>query len=258
MRPLIRPMSSRVLMVKCVASSMVILSRSGRSGAKRSGVDRRLKAASGSHRTTNVPEWVTHEIVAGHTCGGCLVRRGRLRVYWHSAQVFMNDQSSVTLQEFRAALGRFASGVTVITVEIGTGDVHGMTASSFCSVSLRPPLVLVCIDHLAETYLHVRERGRFGVSILKENQEALSEFFADPERNPDAARRLDIRYSQMKSGMPVVAETLTNLDCTVVQSHAAGDHTIFVAEVKEVMVAEGSPLLYFRGRYGACRSAPER
>ena len=125
-----------------------------------------------------------------------------------------------------------------------------MTASSFCSVSLRPPLVLVCIDHLAETYLHVRERGRFGVSILREEQEALSEFFADPERNPDAARRLDIHYNQMKSGTPVVADTLANLDCTVVQAHAAGDHTIFVAEVQEVAVAEGSPLLYFRGRYG--------
>ena len=177
------------------------------------------------------------------------------------AQMFqtnpMSDIHSVTSDEFRAALGRFSSGVTVITVETPTGDIHGMTASSFCSVSLRPPLVLVCVDHLAETYLHVRERGRFGVSVLKEGQEALSEFFADPERNPDAARRLDIRYSQMKNGMPVVADTLAALDCTVVQSHAAGDHTIFVAEVKEVSFAEGSPLLYFRGRYGACRETTE-
>jgi flavin reductase (DIM6/NTAB) family NADH-FMN oxidoreductase RutF len=168
----------------------------------------------------------------------------------------MNDESTVTPDEFRAALGRFSSGVTVITVETPSGDVHGMTASSFCSVSLQPPLVLVCVDHLAETYLHVQERGRFGVSILKEDQEALSEFFADPERNPDAARRLDIHYSHMKSGIPVVAGTLANLDCTVVQSHAAGDHTIFVADVKQVSVDEGTPLLYFRGRYGACRSTP--
>ena len=169
----------------------------------------------------------------------------------------MSESSSVTPPEFRAALGRFASGVTVITVETPSGDVHGMTASSFCSVSLQPPLVLVCIDHLAETYLHLRERGRFGVSVLKEDQEALSEFFADPERNPDAARRLDIHYNQMKSGMPVLANTLANLDCTVVQAHAAGDHTIFVGEVKEVSVADGTPLLYFRGRYGACRERQE-
>ena len=170
-----------------------------------------------------------------------------------SRMTFMSETTSVTPQEFRAALGRFVSGVTVITVKTPADEIHGMTASSFCSVSLCPPLVLVCIDHLAETYLHVRERGRFGVSVLREDQEALSEFFADPERNPDAARRLDIHYSQMKSGIPVVADTLASLDCTVVQAHAAGDHTIFVAEVQEVAVAEGSPLLYFRGRYGATR-----
>jgi len=165
----------------------------------------------------------------------------------------MSDFDPVTPKEFRAALGRFSSGVTVITVETPSGEVHGMTASSLCSVSLRPPLILVCIDHLAETYLHVRERGRFGVSILLEQQEALAEFFADPERNPDAARRLDIRYNQMKSGTPVIANALANLDCEVVQAHTAGDHTIFVGEVKEVSVAEGAPLLYFRGRYAACR-----
>jgi flavin reductase len=162
----------------------------------------------------------------------------------------MSESAEVTPQEFRSALGRFISGVTVITVETASGEVHGMTASSFCSVSLRPPLVLVCVDHLAETYLHIRQRGRFGVSVLKEEQEALSEFFADPDRNPDAARRLDIHYSQMKSGMPVLAHALANLDCSVVQAHDAGDHTIFVGAVKEVSVAEGSPLLYFRGHYG--------
>jgi flavin reductase (DIM6/NTAB) family NADH-FMN oxidoreductase RutF len=159
----------------------------------------------------------------------------------------------VTPDEFRAALGRFASGITVITVELEDGQVHGMTASAFCSVSLRPPLVLVCVDHLAETYLHLHERGRFGVSVLKDSQEALSEFFADPERNPDAAYRLGIAYQTMRSGTPVLHDTLVNLDCRVLDTHPAGDHTIFVAEVREVAVAEGSPLLYFRGRYGLDR-----
>ncbi len=156
----------------------------------------------------------------------------------------------VTADEFRAALGRFASGVTVITVQTPENNIHGMTASAFCSVSLRPPLVLVCVDHLAETYLHLRERGQFGVSVLKQEQEALSEFFADPERNPDAARRLGVAYKAMKSGIPVVENTLANLDCRVVDAHSAGDHTIFVAEVREVLLGEGLPLLYFRGRYG--------
>jgi flavin reductase (DIM6/NTAB) family NADH-FMN oxidoreductase RutF len=127
-----------------------------------------------------------------------------------------------------------------------------MTASSFCSVSLNPPLILVCIDHLAETYLHVRERRQFGVSVLKEEQEALSEFFADPERNPDSAYRLGIEYNFMQGGTPVLKDALANLDCTVVNDYEAGDHTIFVAEVREVRVSEGTPLLYFRGRYGMC------
>lgn len=156
----------------------------------------------------------------------------------------------VTPDEFRAALGRFATGVTVITVETATDGVHGMTANAFCSVSLRPPLVLVCIDHLAETYLRVRERGEFGVSVLKTDQEALSEFFADPERNPDAAFRLGIRYRRMKSGTPALEDALAALDCRVVSAHIAGDHSIFVGEVREVAVTEGTPLLYFRGQYG--------
>jgi flavin reductase (DIM6/NTAB) family NADH-FMN oxidoreductase RutF len=159
-------------------------------------------------------------------------------------------ENQVTPDEFRAALGRFASGVTVVTVETAEGDVHGMTANAFCSVSLRPPLVLVCVDHLAETYLHLREHERFGISVLKENQEALSEFFADPERNPDAAYRLGIEYRKMTSGTPVLAEALVNLDCRRVEAHPAGDHTIFVSEVNEIALGQGAPLLYFRGRYG--------
>ena len=156
----------------------------------------------------------------------------------------------VTPDEFRAAMSRFVTGVTVITVETAEGEVHGMTANAFCSVSLRPPLVLVCVDHLAETYLHLRERGEFGVSMLKADQDALSEYFADPERNPDSARRLRIGYRKMKSGRPVLENALANLDCKIMDAHEAGDHTIFVAEVREVALDEGEPLLYFRGRYG--------
>jgi len=156
----------------------------------------------------------------------------------------------VSPDQFRAALGRFASGVTVITVPTADGGVHGMTASAFCSVSLRPPLVLVCVDHLAETYLHLRDRCCFGVSVLKQEQEALSEFFADPERNPDAGHRLGITYKNMTSGMPVLAEALAQIDCTVIEAHPAGDHSIFVGRVNEVVLGEGMPLLHYRGRYG--------
>jgi flavin reductase ActVB len=163
----------------------------------------------------------------------------------------------VSPEEFRAALGRFASGVTVITVPTADRGVHGMTASAFCSVSLRPPLVLVCVDHLAETYLHLQERCCFGVSILKQEHETLSDFFADPERNPDAADRLGISYRQMDSGMPVLADALAQLDCTVVDSHPSGDHSIFVGLVNQIALGEGAPLLHFRGRYGLSRRDDE-
>lgn len=159
----------------------------------------------------------------------------------------------VTPDGFRAAMGRFVTGVTVVTVETAEGDVHGMTANAFSSVSLRPPLVLVCVDHLAETYLHLRERRDFGVSVLRAEDDGVSEYFADPERNPDSARRLGIRYRKMKSGRPVLEDALANLDCRIVDEHEAGDHTIFVAEVREVGLGEGEPLLYFRGRYGMQR-----
>ncbi len=164
---------------------------------------------------------------------------------------------SITAKEFKAALGRFASGVTVITVDTPAGEVHGMTASAFCSVSLRPPLVLVCIDHLAETYLHVRERRQFGVSILKQGQEALSEFFADPERNREAGERLGIKYHRLKSGTVVLQNALANLDCSVRDAYEAGDHTIFVGQVQEIALGEGAPLLYFRGRYRSCAGMQE-
>jgi flavin reductase len=181
-------------------------------------------------------------------------------VVWARQSVTMNCNRTmndlVTPDQFRAALGRFTTGVTVITVDTAEGEVHGMTANSFCSVSLRPPLVLVCIDHLAETYLHLRESGRFGVSVLKESQEALSEFFADPERNSDAAYRLGVQYSKLASGTPILEDALANLDCRVIADHPAGDHTIFVAEVLEVALGEGAPLLYFRGRYGLDRELP--
>ncbi|HUI84665.1 MAG TPA: flavin reductase family protein [Candidatus Binatia bacterium] len=156
----------------------------------------------------------------------------------------------ITPDEFRAALGRFATGITIITVATPEGGVHGMTANAFCSVSLQPPLVLVCVDHLAETYLHLRECDRFGVSILKQSQEALSEFFADPERNPDAAYRLGVRYRTMQRGILVLDDALANLDCRIAATHSAGDHSIFVGEVEEIILGEGPPLLYFRGRYG--------
>ncbi|MGA2812983.1 MAG: flavin reductase family protein [Candidatus Acidiferrum sp.] len=150
---------------------------------------------------------------------------------------------------FRQALGQFATGVTVVTVEYQPGKIHGMTANSFTSVSLEPLLVLVCVDHRALMLPFLHEQKRFGVSVLKEHQQALAEFFAQPGQNEDAEERLNIRFRRSPSGIPMIEDTLARVSCRVAQSYVSGDHTVFLGEVETVAASEGQPLLFFRGRY---------
>jgi flavin reductase (DIM6/NTAB) family NADH-FMN oxidoreductase RutF len=150
---------------------------------------------------------------------------------------------------FRQALGRFATGVTVVTAERAPGEVHGMTANSFTSVSLEPLLILVCVDEEARLLPILKKTQRFGVSVLKDNQRAISEFFAQPEQDPVVERTLGIRFEWPAAGIPVLGDALVQLTCRVVASHPAGDHTIFIAEVESAEVFEGEPLLFFRGTY---------
>jgi len=150
---------------------------------------------------------------------------------------------------FRQALGQFVTGVTVITVEFEPGKIHGMTANSFASVSLNPLLILVCVDQRALMLPYLEEQKRFGISVLKEHQQALAEFFAQPGQNEDVEDRLNIRFRHSPSGIPVLEDTLAQLTCRVVASYVSGDHTIFLGEVETVDLSEGQPLLFFRGRY---------
>ena len=137
----------------------------------------------------------------------------------------------------------------MITAERAPGQVHGMTANSFTSVSLHPPLILICVDEGAKLLSLVKKENRFGVNILRENQEAISEYFAEKEENAETEQRLGIRYRWTKDGIPLLDEALAHLTCELVSSHVAGDHTVFIAEVTSVSVHEGDPLLYFRGQY---------
>jgi flavin reductase len=150
---------------------------------------------------------------------------------------------------FRQALGRFATGVTVVTAERAAGEVHGMTANSFTAVSLEPLLVLVCVDEQARMLPILKNAQRFGVSILKNQQRAISDFFAQPEQDPETERALGIRFEWPAAGIPVLADALVQLTCRVVTSHLAGDHTIFIGEVESAEVFDGEPLLFFRGAY---------
>jgi flavin reductase (DIM6/NTAB) family NADH-FMN oxidoreductase RutF len=152
----------------------------------------------------------------------------------------------VTSDQFRAVLGRFASGVTIVTARHTNGEDHGMTASAFCSVSLEPPLVLACIERTTDMFTVLRVAGRFGVSILSEDQEALSRRFAELP----AGRFDGVGYTRSDSGVLLLDDAIAHLECRCIARHEAGDHDIVVGEVEAAHVGGGGrPLLYYRGGY---------
>jgi flavin reductase (DIM6/NTAB) family NADH-FMN oxidoreductase RutF len=156
---------------------------------------------------------------------------------------------NLTASEFRQAMGTFATGVTIVTVDL-EGGVHGMTANAFASVSLDPMLVLVCVDHTTRTHAHLHAKKRFGINVLREDQRAISEYYARPERTHEhAEEEAGARFERTKHGTPMLQGSLAYLECRLHSAEEAGDHTIFIAEVEDVVVREGEPLLFFRGKY---------
>jgi flavin reductase (DIM6/NTAB) family NADH-FMN oxidoreductase RutF len=148
--------------------------------------------------------------------------------------------------EFRTALGHFASGVTVVTTSGKDGSVRGMTVSAFSSLSLDPPLVLICVENRTSIYEHLNEEGGFfAVNILAEDQELVSRRFA----TKDTDRFDGIGYTTGATGSPILTGALAFVECRVVNAYPGGDHTIFVGEVEAMGATEGKPLAYFRGGY---------
>lgn len=146
-------------------------------------------------------------------------------------------------REYRRAWSRFATGVTVVTTVEPDGKVHGMTANGVASVSLDPPLALVCVGHNRNTHGLIESTGRFGVSVLAASQQSVAEYFMrDPK---DRSGNPPVDYTMLAGGWPVVEGALTQLGCRVMAAHPAGDHTIFVAEVAELTTRDGAPLLWF-------------
>jgi len=157
-------------------------------------------------------------------------------------------KENLTATDFRKAMGRFATGVTIITID-QDGEVHGMTANAFTAVSLDPVLVLVCVDHKARTHAHLHARKRFGVNVLSSNQQAISEYYARSSETHQHPESAGARFERTAHGTPVLQEALAYLECRLVSAQPAGDHTIFIAEVEHVEVRDGEPLLFFRSRY---------
>lgn len=162
-------------------------------------------------------------------------------------------------RHFRNALGRFATGVTVVTMRVAQPEsadqgglrvrTYGITVNAFMSVSLDPPLIAVSIDKRSRAHPTLLAAERFGVSVLAHSQESLSDAFAGrPVRAPEAP------FEEF-SGFPVISGAITQLVCRSYQAHAAGDHTIFIGEVEALRYAEGQPLLFYKGQYAELPAA---
>lgn len=147
---------------------------------------------------------------------------------------------------FRSALGRFASGVTVVTAQ-HEDHPHGMTANAFVSVSLDPPLVLVSLGNRSNMHRILPGIGRYGVSVLSEDQEALSNHFAG---RPVGG--LDIPFI-MREGVPLLDGAVAHFIVQVIDAHPAGDHTLYVGRVEYFEWRDDKPLLFYAGKYQRLR-----
>lgn len=156
----------------------------------------------------------------------------------------------VSKDEFRRALRCFPSGVTVVTCRDAEGLPRGMTVSAFTSVSLEPPLVLVCIDRRASIHNLLVPGGHFAVNILAEGQADVSRRFATNE----AERFHGVSHFPGVTSAPVLAETLAALDCLITDAYPGGDHTIVVGRVEATEVNPGAPLVYYDGGYARVQS----
>jgi flavin reductase (DIM6/NTAB) family NADH-FMN oxidoreductase RutF len=152
---------------------------------------------------------------------------------------------SVDQHSFRSVLGRFATGVTVVTALGARNRDVGITVSAFSSVSLDPPLVSICIDHSASVYGALSKARHFVVNILSEGQESLARRFSETGPN-----RFDgVGYERGQCGPAIFLEVLGYVECEVLARHEAGDHDIIIGAVEVAVAHEGKPLLYYRGGY---------
>ena len=159
------------------------------------------------------------------------------------------ERQEFSAGEFRSALGAFATGVTVITTQ-GVEHPYGMTANAFSSVSLDPPMVLICVRKESEGNEVIQRNGVFAVNILGVDHEPISRFFASRQRPRGQAAFQEIRHRAGVTGCPILEGAAAHLDCRLVASHEAGDHMVFIGEVVGLAVDSSvRPLLFHHGQY---------
>jgi flavin reductase (DIM6/NTAB) family NADH-FMN oxidoreductase RutF len=153
--------------------------------------------------------------------------------------------SVVEQEQFKRVIGHFASGVSIITVH-NSGVDFGITASAVCSVSVEPPMLLVCINKNAGTCHAIAAAGSFTVNIMNQTQKDLALQFAKP--NTDKFKGVAFGYGEL--GHPVLNDTLAHLECRVVEEVTGGTHSVFLAKVQNAYSSIGEPLVYYRGKFG--------
>jgi flavin reductase (DIM6/NTAB) family NADH-FMN oxidoreductase RutF len=154
---------------------------------------------------------------------------------------------AVSEQEFKDTLRLWASGVTVVTAKSEQDGLKGMTATSFSSVSLEPPQVLVCIHEKADTGKAILDSDKFAINILTSEQQEASNQFAGSSSQEE--RFTNTNWREGDNGVPVLSDALASLECRLVQQVKAGTHWIVIGEVEKVSQNEGEPLLYFDSAY---------
>jgi flavin reductase (DIM6/NTAB) family NADH-FMN oxidoreductase RutF len=153
---------------------------------------------------------------------------------------------TIDSDSFRSVLGRFASGITIVTALDADGRDVGMTVSAFSAASLHPPLIQICVGRDASAFEALLHAKGFGVSILSSEQESLSRRFAEE----DSMHRFDgLGYVRGDNGVVLLGDALAHIECAVHARYDAGDHMIFVGEVERATTGDARPLLYYRGGY---------
>ncbi|GGK35618.1 flavin reductase family protein [Salinarimonas ramus] len=167
-------------------------------------------------------------------------------------QILSFETGPVDPRELRTALGRFATGVTVITTRGPDGKREGLTANSFSALSLDPPLVLWSIKTSAASLPTFRAARAFAIHVLAHDQADLSHRFATPAQDKFAG--LAVRDGL--DGLPMLEGTLATFECALAQDVEGGDHRILVGRVRRASYGEGAPLLFSAGRYGVATPLP--
>ncbi|WP_144548459.1 flavin reductase family protein [Bacillus sp. X1(2014)] len=147
-------------------------------------------------------------------------------------------------RQFRTAMGKFATGVTVIATDV-EGDVHGMTANAFMSVSLSPKLVVISIGEKAKILEKIKQSQSFSVNILAADQQELSMIFAGQIKEPR-----EVVFDRL-DGKPVLSGAVAQIACEVSAEHMEGDHTLFIGRVTDIHLEDAEPLIFYSGRYRA-------